>query len=49
MKAQHFHTKLLYQKLMLRQIEWGVLKEPIAKNGLIAKMPLTTSLFENLI
>ena len=43
MKAQHFHTKLLYQKLMLRQIEWGVLKEPIAK------MPLTTSLFENLI
>ena len=24
LKTQHFHTKLLCQKLMLRQIKWGV-------------------------
>ena len=40
MKAQHFY-KLLCQKLLLRQIEWGVQNGPFAKNRLL---PLTTSL-----
>ena len=30
---QHFHTKLPYEKPMLRLIEWGVQNEPIAKSG----------------
>ena len=42
MKAQHFHTKLPYQKLMLRQIEWGVQNGPITMNGVL---PAITSFF----
>ena len=29
----YFHTKLPYQKLMLRQIEWWLQSGPITKNG----------------
>ena len=36
---QHYHTKLLCQKPMLRQIEWGVQDGSIAKNGVL---PVTT-------
>ena len=32
---QHFYTKLLYQKPMLRQIEWGVQNGPITKVGVL--------------
>ena len=42
MKAQHFYTKLPCQKLMLRQIEWGVQIGPITKNALL---PLITLFF----
>ena len=31
----HFHTKLPYQKPMLRQIEWGVQNGPITNNRLL--------------
>ena len=36
--TQHFHTKLLCQKPMLRQIEWGVQNEPITKNGVLPEL-----------
>ena len=39
LKTHHFHTKLLYQKPMLRQIEWWVQNGPITKNGVL---PVTT-------
>ena len=42
MKSQHFHTKLLCQKPILRQIEWGVQNGPIRKNGVL---PVTTLFF----
>ena len=32
LKTYHFHTKLPYQKLMLRQTEWSVQNRPITKN-----------------
>ena len=32
LKTQHFHTKLLCQKPILRQIECGVQNSPITKN-----------------
>ena len=35
----HFHTKLQYQKPMLRQIEWWVQNGPITKNRVL---PVTT-------
>ena len=35
LKKQHFHTKLLCQKPMLRQIKWGVQYGPITKNGIL--------------
>ena len=38
----HFHTILICQKPMLRQIEWGVQNGPITKNG---NLPLTTLFF----
>ena len=41
-KTQHFHTKLSYQKPMLRQIEWWVQNGPITKNGVL---PVTTLFF----
>ena len=41
-ETQHFHTKLLYQKPMLRQIEWGPQNGPITKSGVL---PLTTLFF----
>ena len=34
-KAQHFHTKLICHKPLLRQIECGVQNEPIAKNAVL--------------
>ena len=46
MKRQHFHTKLSWQKPMLRQTPWGVQNGPIKNNGLLS---LTTSFFENLL
>ena len=42
MKTQHFHTKLLSKKPMLRQIEWVVQDGPITKNG---GLPLTALFF----
>ena len=47
-KTQHFHRKLPCQKLMLRQIEWGVQNGPFPKNGVlpITKLPLTESWFD---
>ena len=42
MKAQHSHTKLPWQRLMLRQVKWGVRYGPITINGLL---PPTTSFF----
>ena len=42
LKMHHFHTKLPYQKPMLRQNEWRVLNGPITKNGFL---PVTTSFF----
>ena len=33
LKTHHFHTKLLYQKSLLRQIEWSVQNGPITENG----------------
>ena len=33
LKTHHFHTKLPYQKPMLRQIAWWVQNGPITKNG----------------
>ena len=39
---QHFHTKLLCQKPLLRQMEWGVQDGPITKNGVL---PVTASFF----
>ena len=38
----HFHTKLPYQKPMLRQIEWRVQIGPIAMNGVL---PVTSLFF----
>ena len=35
LKTQHLYTKLLCQKPMLRQIEWGIQNEPITKNGVL--------------
>ena len=29
-----YHTKLPFQKAMLRQIEWGIENEPVTKSGL---------------
>ena len=43
LKTQHFHTKIPCQKSMLRQTEWGVQDELIAKNG---DLPVTTSFSE---
>ena len=38
----HFHTKLPYQRPMLRQIEWRVQNGPITKNDVL---PVTTLFF----
>ena len=40
LKTHHFHTKLLGQKLILRQIEWGAQNGPITKNGVLPPTPL---------
>ena len=42
LKKHHFHTKLLYEKPMLRQIEWWVQNGPITKNRVL---PVTNSFF----
>ena len=42
LKVHRFHTKLLYQTPMLRQIEWEVQNGPITKNGVLS---VTTLLF----
>ena len=42
MKTHHFHTKLPYQKSMLRQIKWWLQNGPITKNGVL---PVTTLFF----
>ena len=39
---QYFHTKLLGQKPMLEQIEWGVQNGPIRKKG---DLPVNNSFF----
>ena len=41
LKTHHFHTKLPYQKPMLRQIKWWLQNGPITKNGVFS----VTSLF----
>ena len=38
----YFHTKLTYQKRMLRQIEWWVQNRPITMKGVL---PVTTLFF----
>ena len=46
LKTQYFSTKLSCQKLMLREIDWGV------QNGSITKkrvLPVTTLIFKILI
>ena len=43
LKMQHFHTKLLSQKAILRQVKWGIQNEPITKNGVL---PVTTFIFQ---
>ena len=40
--THHFHTKLPYQKPILRQTEWWVQNGPIIKNGVL---PVTALLF----
>ena len=42
MKTHHFHTKLPYQKTMLRQREWWLQNGPTTKNGVL---PVTTLFF----
>ena len=42
LKTQHFHTKLLCQKPILRQIEWGVRNVSTTKNR---NLPVTTWFF----
>ena len=37
---QHFRTKLLCLKPILRQIEWGVQSGPITKNGVLPVITL---------
>ena len=44
-KTHHFHTKLPYQKPMLRQIEWWVHNGPIKKNEVLL---VTISFFKKL-
>ena len=39
LKTHHFHSKLLCQKLMLRQIEWRLHNGPITKSWVL---PVTT-------
>ena len=41
-------AKLLCQKPMLRQIEWGVQNEPITKNGYLALTTFFVVVVENL-
>ena len=42
LKTHYFHSKLLSQKPMLRQIEWWLQNGPITKSGVL---PVTTLLF----
>ena len=42
LKTHHFHSKLLCQKPMLRQIEWQLQNRPITKSGVL---PVTTLFF----
>ena len=42
LKTHRFHSKLLYQKPMLRQIEWQLQNGPITKSGVL---PVTTLFF----
>ena len=42
LKTHHFHTKLPYQKPMLRQIDWWVKNGPITKSGVL---PVTILFF----
>ena len=42
LKTHHFHTKLPYQRPMLRQIKWWLQNEPVKKNGVL---PASTSFF----
>ena len=35
LKRQCFHTKLICQRPMLREIEWGVENGPITKSGVL--------------
>ena len=42
LKAYHFHSKLLCEKPMLRQIEWRLQNGPIIKSGVL---PVTALFF----
>ena len=42
LKTHHFHTKLPYQRPMLRQIKWWLQNGPIKKKGVL---PVTTLFF----
>ena len=46
LKTHHFHSKLLCQKPMLRQIEWRLQNGPITKSG---ALPVTTLFFEKFV
>ena len=41
LKAQHFHKKMLCQKPMLSQIEWGVQNRPTKKNSVFPPASFT--------
>ena len=45
LKTHHLHTKLPYQKSILRQIEWRLQNEPITKNGFLPVTDLFISKF----
>ena len=36
LKTHHFHSKLLRQKPILRQIEWPLQNGPITKSGVLS-------------
>ena len=40
LKTDHFHSKLLCQKPVLRQIEWQLQNEPITKSGVLPEATL---------
>ena len=46
LKAHHFHSKLLSQKPVLRQIEWRLQNRPMTKSGVL---PVTVLIFRKFV